>query len=438
MLILFLLSLASYLLGAVPFGWLVARARGVDIIKHGSGNIGATNVGRVLGKKYGVLVFALDFAKGALPVAVASLLPVSEVPSEALKVMAGVAAFLGHLFPVYLKFRGGKGVATGAGVVAVLLPLPALVALLTWVVVVFATRYVSVASICAAASLCVAHVLLAPRPWAYPENIVSTFCFLAAALVAARHAGNLRRLLGGTEHRLKESGTMMLFSKTLHVLALGLWFGSAVFFTLAGYLIFEEFKKDVAAAEQKGQWPEWFVLPDGTRDTANTELPDLLRRERASRAFGVAVRPLFPWYYGIQLVCGFLAYGTALAWQRGREKDRVQSWRSWLLMVAVIVTLGGWWLEGKVEELRKPRDEKTDLVLRMHDPTKEQIDGAERARDEFMKWHGYSLMQNVVTLLLVTVAMALAAQLPTAPGGPAAGPSEERKAASDQKAPAAV
>jgi glycerol-3-phosphate acyltransferase PlsY len=437
MLILFLLFLASYLLGAVPFGWLVARARGVDILQHGSGNIGATNVGRVLGKKYGVLVFLLDFAKGALPVATASLLPVADVPREALTVAAGVAAFLGHLFPVYLKFRGGKGVATGAGVVAVLLPLPALAALLTWVVVVFATRYVSVASICAAASLCVAHFLLTPQPWAYPESIVSTFCLLAAFLVAARHAGNLRRLLDGTEHRLKESHTMMLFSKTLHVLALGLWFGSAAFFTLAGYLIFEEFKKDVAAAEQKGQWPEWFVLPDGTKDTANTDLADLLKRERASRPFGVAVRPLFPWYYGIQLVCGFLAYGTALAWQRGRERDKVQGWRSWLLMVAVIVTLGGWWLEGKVEDLRKPRDEKTDLVLKTHDPTKEQIADAERARDEFMKWHGYSLTQNVVTLLLVAVAMALAAQLPAA-GAPAAGSSEERKAASDQKAPAAV
>src|SRR5947208_151060 len=81
-----------------------------------------------------------------------------------------------------------------------------------WLVVVFATRYVSVASVCAAAALCVAQLLLAPRPWAYPESIVSTFCLLAAFLVAARHAGNLRRLLDGTEHRLKESPTMMLFS----------------------------------------------------------------------------------------------------------------------------------------------------------------------------------------------------------------------------------
>jgi glycerol-3-phosphate acyltransferase PlsY len=436
-----LTAVAGYLVGAVPFGYLVARARGVDILRQGSGNIGATNVGRLLGRRWGVLVFLLDFAKGAVPVLVAGQLPEPSdpwLPPHALPVTAGLAAFLGHLFPVYLGFRGGKGVATGAGVVAVLVPLPALAAVLTWLVVVFATRYVSVASVCAAVALCVAHFLLTPQPWSPPQNIVSTFCLLAAFLVAARHAGNLRRLLDGTEHRLKESPVMMLFSKTLHVLALGLWFGTAAFFTLAGYLIFEEFKKDVAAAEQKGEWPEWFVLPKENPDMANIQLHDLLLKERASRPFGVAVRPLFPWFYGIQLVCGFLAYGTALAWQKGREKDKVQSWRAWVLMVAVIVTLGGWWLEGKVEDLRKPRDEKTDYVLKNPNPTDERIAEAEQARNEFMKWHGYSLMQNFVTLVLVTVAMALAAQLPAVPGAPAAGSPEERKAASDQKAPAAV
>jgi acyl-phosphate glycerol 3-phosphate acyltransferase len=441
-----LLFLASYLLGAVPFGWLVGRAHGIDISKHGSGNIGATNVGRVLGKKYGVLVFVLDFAKGALPVAAAKLLPDAGVPREALTVAAGVAAFLGHLFPVYLKFRGGKGVATGAGVVAVLLPLPALAALLTWVVVVFATRYVSVASVAAAVALCVAHLFPAPQPWAYPESIVSTFCLVAASLVAARHAGNLRRLLDGTEHRLKESPTMMLFSKTLHVLALGLWFGSAAFFTLAGVLIFDAFDK--VSKAPRDERPSWLPLPAefDKEPPSPTFLKPLSRpeeqgtvpEEQGARAGGVAVAPLFPWFYGIQLVCGFVAYGTALAWQKGREKDRVQSWRAWILMVALIVTLAGWWLEGKVSDLRKPRDDKTDLVLREKSPTPAQITAAEQARKEFVTWHLYGLAQNFVTLILVTIAMALAAQLPSAAGAPAAGSPEERRAASDQKAPAAV
>src|SRR5947208_5009153 len=113
--------LGAYLVGGVPFGYLVARWRGVDIFCAGSGNIGATNVGRILGRRFGILVFVLDFAKGALPVLAASLLPVGQdltaLPPGSAAVAAAVAAFLGHLFPIYLGLRGGKGVATGAGTV---------------------------------------------------------------------------------------------------------------------------------------------------------------------------------------------------------------------------------------------------------------------------------------------------------------------------------
>src|SRR5829696_5575778 len=115
-------ALAAYLVGAVPFGYLVARSRGVDIFAAGSGNIGATNVGRVLGRKFGLLAFALDFLKGVVPALAATLLSRQvkpDLPADTLGVTAGVMAFLGHLFPVYLRFRGGKGVATGAGVVVV-------------------------------------------------------------------------------------------------------------------------------------------------------------------------------------------------------------------------------------------------------------------------------------------------------------------------------
>ena len=176
-------------------------------MKHGSGNIGATNVGRVLGKKYGVLVFLLDFAKGALPVADARLIApyYDELPHEAFGVTAGIAAFVGHLFPVYLRFRGGKGVATGAGVVMVLMPLPALAAILTWLFVVIVSRYVSVASLVAAAMICVAQLALTPQPWTWPHNIVSVFCLVTAGLVVVRHLGNLRRLVAGTENRFQES-----------------------------------------------------------------------------------------------------------------------------------------------------------------------------------------------------------------------------------------
>src|SRR5260370_28616342 len=119
-LVITLTFLAAYFIGAIPFGYLVARSRGVDIMRQGSGNIGATNVGRVLGRGYGILVFVLDFLKGALPVVGAkAVAPDGLLPPDSLPVAAGVAAFLGHLFPIYLRFRGGKGVATGAGAVAV-------------------------------------------------------------------------------------------------------------------------------------------------------------------------------------------------------------------------------------------------------------------------------------------------------------------------------
>src|SRR3989440_6030809 len=162
------IALAAYLIGALPFGYLIARSRGVDILQAGSGNIGATNVGRILGKRFGVLVFFLDFAKGAFPVALAPWVGQrfdSDVPSETLSVVAGLGAFLGHLFPIYLRFRGGKGVATGAGVVAVLSPLPALFAVAAWIGVLLATRYVSLASVVAVVTPAGMRLSLTPPPF---------------------------------------------------------------------------------------------------------------------------------------------------------------------------------------------------------------------------------------------------------------------------------
>ena len=272
---------AGYLIGAVPFGWLVARSRGVDILRQGSGNIGATNVGRVLGMRFGALVFVLDFAKGALPVLAASLLPEQGLPHDSLRVAAGVAAFLGHLFPVYLGFHGGKGVATGVGVVAVLLPLLALLVLAAWVVMLAASRYVSLASLTAAALLSALRLALTPHPWSEDHRVATAFCLFGTVLVFVRHAGNVRRLLHGSEHRQQDSPAMLLFSKTVHVLALGLWFGTAVFFTVVGLLLFQTF--DDIGVRDAGHRPAWFPLPEAyTKAPPSDKFPNPLRKEQGS------------------------------------------------------------------------------------------------------------------------------------------------------------
>lgn len=196
-----LLILASYLLGAVPFGLLVARAKGVDIRNVGSKNIGATNVLRSVGKPWGILTFALDALKGFAP---AFLFPMlgkvccpDFQPLENLGLWCGIAAILGHNFPVYLGFKGGKGVATSAGVLIGVAPLAALIGLATWAVFFFTTRYVSLASIAAVAATCAAGWVLHVKH----GLVVPIVLTLLAALIIWRHRANIQRLIAGTEHR---------------------------------------------------------------------------------------------------------------------------------------------------------------------------------------------------------------------------------------------
>lgn len=201
-----LAALAAYLLGAVPFGLLLGKAlRGIDLREHGSGNLGATNALRVLGKPLGALVLLLDAGKGLTPVlAFPPLLDAVGAPAPTyLPAVLGGLAILGHVFPVYLRFRGGKGVATSAGALGALHPLAFLAAFVTFALAVALTRYVSLGSLLAALALPTAAVLVDGPQAAFGAERARTVLFLAVAvLVIVRHRANLGRLLSGTENRL--------------------------------------------------------------------------------------------------------------------------------------------------------------------------------------------------------------------------------------------
>jgi glycerol-3-phosphate acyltransferase PlsY len=184
--------LLSYLLGSIPFSYLVARSRGVDVRRVGSGNVGATNVMRSAGTAAGLAAFALDFLKGLAATATARY----AAPEGPLPAVAAVTAVLGHMYPVWLRFRGGKGVATGAGAFLPLAPLPTAGALVAFALVVAATRYASIASIAGTLTLAVLAFLLG-----YPGSVARAAA-AAGLLILWKHRGNLERLARGTESRI--------------------------------------------------------------------------------------------------------------------------------------------------------------------------------------------------------------------------------------------
>ncbi len=186
---------ASYLLGAVPTSYIVSRLFAkIDLRQHGSGNLGATNLYRVLGWKYAIPVALFDIAKGAVPVLVFAP---QVTHSELFALACGVAAILGHVFSVFVRFKGGKGVATAAGVMLGLTPLPLAIAALVWGLVLLLSGYVSLASITAAAVLPAAvYFLEHPRT---PELFWIVVVVAAGVIVLHRH--NIQRLLNGTESR---------------------------------------------------------------------------------------------------------------------------------------------------------------------------------------------------------------------------------------------
>ena len=195
---------AGYLIGGIPFALLLGRARGVDIRREGSGNIGATNVTRALGRNWGIACFALDCGKGLIPVLVANQIAGGGglVPTA-----TAVATVVGHICPLYLKFQGGKGMATSFGALLALTPLAVLLAMAGWVVVYLLTRFVSLASLVAAVIL-PASALIPAINATRAETILLT---LIGVMVIVRHRSNIRRLLSGQEHRF--SGRKQKHSK---------------------------------------------------------------------------------------------------------------------------------------------------------------------------------------------------------------------------------
>ncbi len=211
-----LLCVGCYLIGGIPFGYLAGLTRGIDIRKHGSGNTGATNVGRVMGRSWAGIVFAFDVLKGLLPtLAVGFWIPSqaasfdsSSLSGQTAWLVGGMCCVLGHSFPVYLRFNGGKGVATSLGVILGIYPymsLAGVLAFFVWAVVLWFTRTVSLASIFAAISLPIFVTLC--MFW-HGFNVVVghapmiVFAILIAGLVLYRHRANIARLRDGSESRI--------------------------------------------------------------------------------------------------------------------------------------------------------------------------------------------------------------------------------------------
>ena len=188
-----IIPIVAYLLGSIPFGYLIVRSKGAgDIRQTGSGGTGATNVSRRAGKAAGVLTLLLDAAKGCVAVLIAK----SFSGDDWVIAVAAIAALVGHIFPVWLGFRGGKGVATGVGIFLVLAPLPLLCGGVVFVAIVLLTRYVSLGSITAA-------ILIPVLVWLqFDSQPLLTAAVIGAALIVFAHRGNIQRLAAGTESRI--------------------------------------------------------------------------------------------------------------------------------------------------------------------------------------------------------------------------------------------
>lgn len=203
---LWLLPLLGFLLGSIPFGLLLGKLKGVDIRDHGSGNIGATNVFRILGKKTGITCLLLDFCKGLIPVLVAVKLTPDNTEGQIIEVVTAFAAIMGHNYSPWIGFKGGKGIATSGGALTALMPVGVLLLVIIFIIVTKLTKYVSVGSIATAISLPLVFLLGSSLHGKFPHGDwnkpLFVFSLVAGSLAVWKHRANIVRLRAGTEHRI--------------------------------------------------------------------------------------------------------------------------------------------------------------------------------------------------------------------------------------------
>jgi len=189
----------AYLLGSIPTGFIFGKMKGIDIRKIGSGNVGATNALRILGTKIGIVTLLIDILKGFLAIYLGKIF-VGE-PSQIILIILGISVILGHIFTIFLKFKGGKGVATSTGVFLALIPIPLLISLAVFVIAVWLSKYVSLGSILASVTLLLTELIINLRN-SFADLPLLIFVFLISLFIIVRHKSNIKRIIAGNENRL--------------------------------------------------------------------------------------------------------------------------------------------------------------------------------------------------------------------------------------------
>ncbi|MFN6049669.1 MAG: glycerol-3-phosphate acyltransferase, partial [Planctomycetia bacterium] len=343
----------------------------------------------------GLIVFLLDLLKGAISSWVGLRFLSNPFGSETSGILMGASAFVGHLFPIYLGFKGGKGVATGAGVMAVLMPIPFLFAIITWVAAVASSRMVSFGSLASTLVLVLVQgSILILHPNRSGNWSLFFFTLLCGGFVWIKHISNIKRICNGTENLVQDSLLWRGLEKSMFQMALGLWIGSYAFFTfVVGPGVFNWFEKAVFQDNP----PYWLAAPEVLKQKAPEGLPEPLLKEQASRLAGLVVSPLFKIYYPLQVACASLLLILLI----GKKGSFGSLWAVDKTIVIFVFSLAlvvaNWLLLGPTEKARLQRAKSTDAYILAPQENKPDVTGVIEDRKAFGKLHGISLIMNLGT-----------------------------------------